>query len=77
MDNLPKQVASVLIYTVENVLNQLCKRDSKRRKELFAAAPCGNKASNEFNKCYQTFIDSMLGTKNAKDEKLKIPYICW
>jgi len=76
MVNLPKQVSLVFIHSVESVLNQICKKDNKKRQELLMAAPCGNKASNPFNKCVSNFVDSLLGTKNSKDDKLKIPYIC-
>ncbi len=76
MQNLPKQLTSVVLYTVKNMINSLCKKDSKRLKSLLEASPCGNKANNEFNKCNVGYIDKLLGTIHA-EEKNRIPHICW
>lgn len=75
--NMPKQVSSVLIYALKNVLvKQICKRDSKLLSQAIAATPCINQANGEITKCYTKFIDSVLGAKNAVETK-RIPHLCW
>jgi hypothetical protein len=73
LKGLPKQIMSIIIYSVKNAINNLCKKDSKRLTSLIEGTPCLNKGSNEINKCYTKFIDGILGAKNSVDSK-KIPY---
>lgn len=77
MKNLSKQVTSVMIYTIKNLINQLCKKDSQRVRELLQAAKCANKATQEFNKCNSNYIDVLLGAKNEENEKMRVPQLCW
>ena len=78
LDHLPKQVSSVFIYTVEkNFFDTICKKDSKQRRDFLRASPCANGGANEFVKCHQNLIDSMVALKSVKDDRFKIPYVCW
>lgn len=75
MKGLPKQVTSILVYSIKNSIGQLCKKDSKKLTELISSTKCINRANPEINKCYTKLIDGILGTKHANDSK-KIPHIC-
>ncbi len=76
LKGFPKQINSVLIYTVKNLANQICKKGSKKLPKLLLAANCINTASNELKKCVVNFIDKTLGIKHADDSR-KIPHVCW
>jgi hypothetical protein len=75
MKNLPKQLAGILVFSLKNTINQLCKKDSKRLTNLIASTPCINTANPEINKCYSSLIDKILGAQNANDTR-KIPHLC-
>jgi hypothetical protein len=75
MKNLVKQMTGILIFSLKNAINQLCKKDSKRLTNLIASTPCINKANSEINKCYSNLIDKILGAQNANDTR-KIPHAC-
>ena len=76
MEQMPKQVTGVIVYSVRNAINQYCKRDSRKLTELISGAKCANKAKPEFDHCYANLIDAFQGATNAKD-KYKIPHTCW
>ncbi len=73
---LPKQIMSVIIYSIKNAINNLCKKDSKRLTNLIESAPCMNKGSNEINQCYTKYIDGVLGAKNSADNKKIAHNVC-
>jgi hypothetical protein len=75
MKNLTKQMAGILIFSLKNVINQLCKKDSKRLTNLIASTPCINAANSQINKCYSNLIDKILGAQNASETR-RIPHVC-
>ncbi|CAG2106144.1 unnamed protein product [Medioppia subpectinata] len=51
MDNMPKQITGVLIYSAKNTINRFCKRDSKQLTKLLGAAKCANTANTQLYPC--------------------------
>ena len=74
--SLSKQMFSVYVFTIKSQLNQLCKKDTARRREMLDAAKCVNKAKPAFAKCVNQTIDRLQRIKFVEDSK-KIPHLCW
>ncbi|CAG2105646.1 unnamed protein product [Medioppia subpectinata] len=61
MDNMPKQITGVLIYSAKNTINRFCKRDLKQLTKLLGAAKCANTANNQgVKQCTVDSVDAML-----------------
>ena len=73
---LPKQLLSVMIYTIRLQVKNLCKKNSKMRSALMTTAKCVNAGKQEFLKCNNELIDTLQGIIKADDKK-KIPFTCW
>ena len=74
--SLSKQLFSVYIFTIKSQLNQLCKKDSKRRQEMLESSKCVNSAKQAFAQCVDRTIDHLQRIKLVDDNK-KIPHLCW
>jgi hypothetical protein len=77
MKNLAKQLTAIILYTAKSMVNNLCKKESKKLNRFLSSAKCANSAHKSFEICNYRFIDSLLGIYNLKEDKLKIPYVCW
>ncbi|CAG2163585.1 unnamed protein product [Oppiella nova] len=62
MDNMPKQITGILLYTGKSTIRQFCKRDNKQLDNLLKAGACGNSGNNQgVPQCTPIAVDSMLG----------------
>jgi len=77
LDQLSKQTISIILFSMKNLINQYCKRNSRKVDDLLSAASCANSATNEFNKCNANYIDALLASQNTPDANMKIPQMCW
>ncbi|CAG2172137.1 unnamed protein product [Oppiella nova] len=72
MDNMPKQITGILLYTGKSTIRQFCKRDNKQLDNLLKAGACGNAGNNQgVPQCTPIAVDSMLGYLNKPPKKLK------
>ncbi|CAG2172136.1 unnamed protein product, partial [Oppiella nova] len=76
MNNAPKQIAGVLLYTVKGAVKQFCKKKTRQLDNLLKAGACSNAANTQVNKCYTKLIDKYLGIQNSQDDKKKMPWLC-
>ncbi|CAG2111261.1 unnamed protein product, partial [Medioppia subpectinata] len=72
IDGLAKRVLTVSIFTVKNVIKQLCRKNNKLLPEYFEAAKCINTVQGKVGKCFSKSIDHLLGMQFAIENK-KIP----
>ena len=74
-----QKAIQVVFHPVTNEIGLICKsgRVSNKAKELMKASKCGNAARPGLRKCYQKFINQELAIHESKDNKRKIPMLCW
>lgn len=76
LETFPRQATGVFIYGVAKTNKGYC--GSRRRKDKFISlGKCGNTVKSIANKCMDNYIDTLLGIENARENKLKIPMMCW
>jgi len=76
LDTYPRQVTNVLAFGIAKTNKGYC--SGTRRKERFISiGKCGNKIKAAGDKCIHTYTDKLQGIQNMKDNKYKIPLVCW
>lgn len=73
---LSKQVLNLLMYSVTKNSNNVCK-SARRKAEFINIGKCGNVAKPDTIKCWKTLVMKIDAIQYYKDDKLKIPLVCW
>ena len=78
MKDQTKQIVSVVIYSIKDLLGLYCKHPNSRRvKDLVASAKCANEVIHEYDHCNREFIDSLSAIYDSKDSKQNLAQMCW
>lgn len=69
-------VLSVLVYTTGKIAKIACK-NKKERNNYITKGNCGNVGKNRTMKCWNELIAIATNIKKLKDNKEKLPSVCW
>ena len=76
MDTFPRQVAGVLAFGVAKTNKGYCS-SQKRKDKFIGIGTCGNTIKQGGDKCMHAYIDTLQGVENEKENKMKVPMVCW
>lgn len=73
----PKQIVSVIIYSMKGLINAYCKNpNSKKTKELIASAKCANEAGAGYLTCSNSYVDLLMAVYDSKDSQKRLGQMC-
>ena len=73
---MARTVPSILVYTSGKVGKLIC-RNKKERSNYISKGKCGNKSKKGTIKCWNELIAIMTNIKNLKNDRNKLPSMCW
>ena len=74
----PKQIASVIIYSMKTIINSYCKNPhAKKMTDFLTTTGCANDAKSAYQQCNDDYIDLLLAVWDTTSGKTRLAQMCW
>src|SRR5882757_5790348 len=72
-----KIVTNIMMTQTKSVIKKTCRPNSKARRDYITWSKCGNSANTDAYYCCNNYIFETQRVKEAENEKIRIPLMCW